>query len=104
MSGDPLGPLAPEEVLDLVVNAPKGVPFTVSEEMARRIAEEYGLELRKRGIEKPRTSPTNRGDVFKYPDPEDGELEHTVRLEIEFPNRYVLYHGEWEPDPRWTGD
>ena len=27
-----------------------------------------------------------------------------IRLKKEFPNRHVLYNGQWEPDPHWTGD
>lgn len=79
--------------LDLAAKAHPGIGFSIPKEWVDDLVKQKGLTLECR-----------RGDMtgeksalFDY----NGE---TLRVKLSFPNRWQVFHGDWEPDPHWTGD
>jgi len=79
--------------LDLAAKSYPGIPWHIVKEWAEKIIKDKSMEL-KCGL----------GDMT-------GEahalFEHngeTIRLKRDWMGKYMLFHGEWQPDPHWTGD
>lgn len=82
-----------DTVLSLASHWYPGMPLHISEAQAETLITKYNLTLY-----------CGAGDM-------SGEahalFEHngeTIRLKRNWMKRYELYHGEWQPDPHWTGD
>lgn len=80
-------------VLDLVGHSPKGCPWTIPKEWADIIIIMEELELKQRHY----NMTGEKSAIFRR----DGKI---IRLELSWTGSYSLYHGDWEPDPHWTGD
>lgn len=80
-------------VLNIVTHSPKGVGWTIPKEWADVIITMENIELKQRHY----NITGEKSALFQR----NGE---TIRLEKSWTGRYSLYHGDWEPDPHWTGD
>jgi hypothetical protein len=81
--------------LDLARKWTPGLSLTITAICAQDIIEHFRLKLECR---------FDKGDLgreesalFTY----RGEI---LRLKKTWMGRWELYHGDWQPDPRWTGD
>ena len=79
--------------LNIASSSPKGLAWPISEEWAKRLILNNHLELTQRHY----NITGEKSALFLY----NGE---TIRLEKTWRGMYNLYHGDWEPNPHWTGD
>ena len=80
-------------VLEFTRNAAPMIGWTISPDWAQAFVEHFELEfdLKAGGVT------GEKHALFEY----EGSA---LRLQLEFPNRWKLYHGPWKRDPAWTGD
>lgn len=79
--------------LDLAAKSSPGIPWSIDENWACQLISKHKLELK-----------CGDGDmtgeahaIFQH----NGE---TLRLKLTWLGHFEIYHGEWKPDPHWTGD
>jgi|GEM_PF-5639538 len=82
-----------ESALNLAAKSILGLPWHIPEEWANKLIEQHSLELQ-----------CGPGDMTGEAHALFQHNEETIRLKRTWMRRYELYHGEWQSDPRWTGD
>ncbi len=79
--------------LDTAARSQAGIGWTIPKEWVDQLVVKYDLHPEQRN-----------GDMsgeFSALFQHNGE---TLRLKLSFPGRWQVFHGDWKPDPRWTGD
>jgi len=79
--------------LKVVSGAYRGMPFSISSEMAEEIIREFGLKLECRNGD----MSGEKSALFEW----EGV---TLRIKQTWTRHWELYKGDWKPDPHWTGD
>ena len=82
-----------DHVLDVVSSSQKNLGWTINKSVANDITKKFNLKFEQ-----------GRGDIVGESSAMFLWKNSQIRLKKEFPNRHVLYNGQWEPDPHWTGD
>jgi hypothetical protein len=82
-----------ECALDLAAKGYPGIPWHIDAEWAQQLIAKHDLKLE-----------CGLGDmsgeghaIFEH----NGEI---IRLKRDWMGKYMLFRGEWQPDPHWTGD
>lgn len=79
--------------LDLVAKSYPGIPWHIPEDWANQLIEKHGLRLE-----------SGHGDISGEAHALFTHNGETIRLKRTWLKQFELYHGEWKPDPHWTGD
>lgn len=81
--------------LNLAAKSYPGIPWSIPTEWAEQLTKEHNLE------DKMACGPgdmTGEAHALFY---HNGEV---IRLKRDWMKHYQLFHGDWKPDPHWTGD
>ena len=79
--------------LDIAARTYEGLGWSILEGWADELVKHFGLTLECRDGDM-------TGEVsalFRH----KGEV---LRLKKSFPHHWQIFHGDWKPDPHWTGD
>lgn len=79
--------------LDIIAKAYQGAGFSIPNNWAEKLIRDHDLKLR-----------CGSGDMtgeFHAMFRHNGQ---DIRLKKDWMGHYMLYHGEWKPDPHWAGD
>lgn len=79
--------------LSITSKSIRGLAWPIPKEWADKLIKDNNLKL----IQMHYNITGEKSALFSY----KGE---TIRLERTWGGRYNLYHGDWEPNPHWTGD
>lgn len=82
-----------ECALDLAAKSYPGIPWCISSGWAEQLIKKHDLKME-----------CGSGDMTGEAHALFSCNGETIRLKRTWLRRYELYHGEWKPDTRWTGD
>lgn len=82
-----------ELALDMAARWYPGVPLSIPKDWAEQLIKHKKLELK-----------DGPGDITGEAHVTFEHKGQVIRLKRTWTKSYLLFHGEWKPDPHWTGD